>query len=141
MLDNMLDKSIPYISINKLDSLLKQNPKLVLLDVREPREFKVSHLKHARCVGYNHFDIKLLPQISQQDTIIVYCSIGYRSEKIGEELKLAGFKNVYNLYGGIFEWVNNGNLIENNQDDTTKKIHAYDKNWGKWLKNGDKVYD
>ena len=37
---------------------------------------------------------------------IVYCTIGARSETIGEKLKKNGFTNVYNLYGGIFEWKN-----------------------------------
>tara|TARA_B100000768_G_C11171243_1_gene328804 strand:+ start:178 stop:360 length:183 start_codon:yes stop_codon:yes gene_type:complete len=49
--------------------------------------------------------------INKSDIIIVYCTIGYRSEKISEELKLKGYKYVYNLYGGIIQWVNKGNKV------------------------------
>ena len=44
--------------------------------------------------------------IARESTIVVYCSVGYRSEKIAEELDKLGFTNVSNLYGGIFEWIN-----------------------------------
>jgi rhodanese-related sulfurtransferase len=77
-----------------------------LLDTREREEFNVSHLPRARWVGYDDFDLKRVANIPKTDTIIVYCSIGYRSERIGEKLKKAGYTNVYNLYGGIFQWKN-----------------------------------
>ena len=40
--------------------------------------------------------------------IIVYCSIGVRSEDIGEKLKELGYTKILNLYGGIFDWKNKG---------------------------------
>lgn len=44
----------------------------------------------------------------------------------------AGYIQVYNLYGGIFEWVNEGHPVFNDQGETDK-IHAYNKLWGMWL--------
>jgi len=127
------------ITVNQLDSLLKIK-KLTLIDVRSPEEFNVSHLKEAQNFNYDDFKVKLLKNMNKQDTIIVYCSVGYRSEKVAEKLQKAGYKNVFNLYGGIFDWLNNGYLIYQKQQ-PTQKIHPYSKSWGKWLIKGEKVYE
>ena len=66
--------------------------------------------------------------------------MGYRSEKIGEQLKKMGYQRVYNLYGGIFEWTNRSLPLVNKTEAPTKQVHAYDKNWGQWLDKGEKVY-
>lgn len=112
-----------------------------LLDTREPREFEVSHLPNAQLVGYKKFDAATVEHIPKTDTIIVYCSVGYRSERIGETLKKKGYQYVYNLYGGIFNWVNNNKVVVNASSDTTARIHAYNKAWGLYLNKGEKVYD
>ena len=111
-----------------------------VLDTREREEFNVSHLPRARWVGYDDFDLKRVANIPKTDTIIVYCSIGYRSERIGEQLKKAGYTNVYNLYGGIFQWKNNDGVVVTSTNDTTQRVHCYDKSWSRFLKKGEKVY-
>ncbi len=111
-----------------------------VLDTREREEFNVSHLPRARWVGYDDFDLKRVANIPKTDTIIVYCSIGYRSERIGEKLKKAGYINVYNLYGGIFQWKNADGIVVTSTNDTTQRVHCYDKSWGRFLKKGEKVY-
>ena len=112
----------------------------VLLDTRERQEYDVSHIDHAKWVGYESFDTAGVMQIPRDETIIVYCSVGYRSERIGERLLQLGFTKVYNLYGGIFEWVNNGNAVVDHEGKETPKVHAYSKSWGIWLDKGEKVY-
>ena len=72
--------------------------------------------------------------------IVVYCSIGYRSEKIGKKIKNLGFSRVYNLYGGIFEWSNRAYPLIDNQKKKTIKVHGYNQDWGKWLSRGEKVF-
>jgi rhodanese-related sulfurtransferase len=112
----------------------------VLLDARAAKEFRISHIHGARNIGYNKPDWTVLEGVDKQQTIVVYCSIGYRSERIGETLKKKGYGNVYNLYGGIFDWVNKGNQVVN-KDGETQKIHGYSKRWSKWLTSGEKVVD
>ena len=56
---------------------------------------------------------------------MVHLILLYRSEKIGKKLKKLGFKNVVNLYGGIFEWVNSGYPVYDSKGET-EKIHPYD---------------
>ncbi len=111
-----------------------------VLDTREISEFEVSHLPNAIHIGYDDFDLGLVSKISKQDTIIVYCSIGYRSERIGEKLQNVGYQNVFNLYGGIFNWKNENGVVVNTKNDTVEEVHTYNKKWSRFLENGVKVY-
>lgn len=131
-------ESVPYVYVNEINSL----DSMVLLDTRKKEEYNVSHLKNAIWVGYDNYDEeKVLSQISEKETeILVYCSIGVRSEDIGEKLQKAGYTNVKNLYGGIFEWKNQDKTVYNNNTIETDSVHAFDKQWGKLLKKGIKVY-
>lgn len=133
-------ESIPYISVGKLNA---QKATVILLDSREQKEYKTSHLNNAIHIGYDHFKIdSVLKKIPNKNSkIVVYCSLGIRSETIADSLKKAGYKNVENLYGGIFEWKNNNLPVYNSEEKETDSIHIFSKEWGKWLKNGIKIYD
>ncbi len=115
----------------------------MFLDAREPKEFNVSHIENAIFVGFDNFDPKKVTSVikDKNANIVVYCSIGVRSEKIGEKLLKLGYKNVYNLYGGIFEYKNNGGKVVDNQNKETDKIHTYNKEWSVYLKKGIKIYE
>lgn len=140
MLKGLYKNSVPTMETAELREKLLNNESLVLLDSREQDEFEVSHISGALPVGYEQFDIKSLDNTPKDASIIVYCSVGYRSERIGEKLKEAGFENVYNLYGGVFQWTNDGFELVDQDGKPTNKIHAYSKTWGLWLKKGEKVY-
>jgi rhodanese-related sulfurtransferase len=114
---------------------------VVFFDSREKNEYNVSHLKNSIWIGYDDFDMSRVKQIPKTQKIIVYCSVGYRSEKITEKLNKAGYKNVSNLVGGIFEWKNQNNIVVDNAGMETQKVHAFSKNWGIWLYKGEKVYN
>jgi len=138
ILEKFNNNTIEYVSTEELNSM----GKTVLLDAREKEEFEVSHLKNAIWIGYESFEIvEVLESIPDKDTpLIIYCSIGVRSEDVGEELEQAGYTNVKNLYGGIFEWKNKGYPVYNTHDIQTEKVHAFSKYWGILLTNADKVY-
>jgi rhodanese-related sulfurtransferase len=131
LLKVMLSDSIPAISVRELSSHQDQ---YTILDAREPEEFEVSRLPGATHVGFEDFTFESLPDISKESPIVVYCSVGYRSEKIGERLTDAGFSNVRNLYGGIFEWVNQGQTLVCDGG-TVSKIHPYNTFWSTWITN------
>ncbi|MCL7764351.1 rhodanese-like domain-containing protein [Polaribacter sp. Z014] len=142
-LDKLLNKfnknNVPYISV---DTLATRNA--ILLDAREEKEYKVSHLKNAILVGFNHFNIhKTLEKLPEDKSakIVVYCSLGIRSEIIAHQLIEKGYTNVFNLYGGIFEWKNNNYQVLDTLGNTTEKIHTFNKKWSKWLFKGEKVYE
>ncbi len=144
-LDKLLSKynshSIPYISVEEL-KVQSDNQEVSILDAREIEEFEVSHLKNSLFVGYNNFSAESLTSIIEDKNtpIVVYCSLGIRSETISEKLKRAGYTNVKNLYGGIFEWKNKGYSVYDTSNKETQKVHAFSKHWSKYLSKGEKVY-
>ena len=89
--------------------------------------------------GYKKFDWSILENTPKDQAIVVYCSIGFRSEKIGEQLKERGFTNVKNLYGSLFEWANKGHPIIDQNGIKTKKVHTYNRTWSKWVENGELI--
>ena len=133
-------ESIPYISVQEL---AMPKTEVILLDARETEEYNVSHLETAIHVGYDDFDINSVTKqiIDKSAVIVVYCSLGVRSEDIGEQLKKAGYTNIFNLYGGIFEWKNKGYSVYNSEEKLTEDVHAFSKTWSKWLLKGNKIYD
>ena len=143
VLNKYNDNSVPYINV---DTLKKNAQQALILDAREIEEFEVSHLQDAQHIGFKNFNYSMMDKLmvdslGDRDTlIIVYCSIGIRSEIIGKKLISHGFTNVYNLYGGLFEWVNKGGNVFC-QGNITQKVHAYSKKWSRYLTKGFKVYE
>ena len=136
MLQTLLSHSVPELLIDDLD---ENDTNIIFLDAREKDEYNVSHIKGAQFVGYDNFSLKSVKGIAKDSKIVIYCSVGYRSEKIAEKLIKDGYSNVSNLYGGIFEWKNRGNDVYKNEA-ITEKVHAYNRAWGIWLTKGKKVY-
>lgn len=106
------------------------------LDTREEQEFEVSHIPTAILLGYHEIDWSKIKNIPNNAIIIVYCSVGVRSQTIGEELKNKGYKNVKNLYGGLFLWANQDRKMVDKNNKVTTKVHGYDNSWSKWIKKG-----
>lgn len=131
-------ESLPYIHVDEIDP----ETHVLFLDTRTREEYEVSHLKGAVWVGHKKFKTDTIENLVEDKTtdIVVYCSIGIRSEDVGEQLLQAGYPNVKNLYGGIFEWKNRGHPVYGPDGNETQKVHAYNRKWGKFLKNGEKIY-
>lgn len=130
--------SVPYMSVLEL---AMPKTEAVVLDARDIKEYETSHIKDALFVGYDEFNIELvLEKIkNKEQNIVVYCSVGIRSEDIAEKLIKAGYTDVYNLYGGIFEWKNNDFHVYNSEGIKTNNIHTFSKEWSRWLKKGIKI--
>jgi len=129
---NMADKKVSIIFEHQVKKIQQENKKIIFIDTRERKEYEVSHIKGAIYVGYDDFDTTKLKGINKDAIIIAYCSVGYRSGKIGKKLLNLGYTNVFNLFGGIFSWANNNNPIYTDNKEV-KKVHPYNDNWGKWL--------
>lgn len=133
-------KKVPYIAVAELKNLQQKN-KVVILDSRELVEFKVSHIEGAILVGYNHFRLSSLPDsIDKKTPIVVYCTLGVRSEVIANQLIENGYTDVKNLYGGISEWKNKDYIVIDSIQRMTENIHVYSKKWGKWLIKGNPIF-
>ena len=132
--NKLLNYSVDVIGVQDLH---KDLDKYVLLDIREQEEYTISHIPGALYFGSDKPTYQVLDDLPKDTPIIVYCSIGYRSEKMGEKIKKRGFTNVQNLYGSIFEWANCGYPLEDAMEHETQMIHTYNKRWSKWVTNED----
>ena len=65
---------------------------------------------------------------SKDAVIVAYCSVGYRSSVFAERLQRAGYLNVRQLDGGIFQWANEGRPLAGG-----KVVHPYNARWGRYL--------
>ena len=122
----------PTISADSLAARLGDAPPL-LLDVRTPEEFAVSHLAGARRV--DPAGDALPPEIGALDRdtpIVAYCSVGWRSAALVQQLRAAGFTDVANLRGSIFRWANEGRPVVRG-DSAVREVHPYDRRWGRLL--------
>ncbi|GGG42842.1 sulfurtransferase [Hymenobacter glacieicola] len=141
MLRLLYKQTVPLVQPAALAASLQRNPaSVVLLDTRTPAEYRVSHLKGARFVDFDHFRDTNLRQLSRTQPVVVYCTVGARSEQVGAWLREQGFQDVRNLYGGIFQWVNDGHSLVNAHGPTTN-VHPYSVMWRAWLKQGNPVYE
>lgn len=140
MLGLLYKQTVPTIQPKELADKLRRHPDaVVLLDTRTPEEYKVSHLQGARFVNYDAFEKATFQEVPRNLPVVVYCTVGARSEKVGERLRALGFRDVRNLYGGIFQWVNEGYGVYNQAGPTTQ-VHPYSALWRPWLRRGEAVY-
>ena len=140
MVNTLLDGAVDTIGSQSLQDLMATQ-EVVLFDAREAREFAVSHLPNAYQIGYDSFDLNAWSQFDLDQKIVVYCSIGKRSEDIGKQLQNAGYSNVYNLYGGIFDWTNRGLPVVDMKNESVEQVHPYSTMWGFWVNNYSKRYE
>ncbi len=130
--------SVPYISVQEL----KMNKGIYLiLDTRRKEEYDVSHIPNAIWVSEKVKDtVDALSALDKDQPIVVYCSVGIRSEDFGEKLQKQGYTNVKNLYGSVFAWKDAGYQVVNAKGKITDSVHVFSKVWGKYLQTGVKVY-
>jgi len=139
MLRLLYKHTVPTVGPAALAQELNTPKVPLLLDARTPDEYAVSHLRGAELVPYDSVPTAEFAGVDRRRQVVVYCSVGYRSERLGDRLRALGFEHVRNLYGGLFEWVNEGYPVENAAG-PTPNVHPYSALWGAWLKRGRKVY-
>ena len=122
--DEVSKGNVPDISV-KIFKMEKES--FIILDCREVNEYEISHIEDARRVGFDDFDLSQIEDIPKSAKIVTYCTVGRRSEKIGEKLQDAGYTNVYNLRGSLLSWMNEGYPVIDSQGRKTNKIHGYKK--------------
>ncbi|HEY9700161.1 MAG TPA: rhodanese-like domain-containing protein [Trichocoleus sp.] len=122
--------TVQQISTQELANWLGQaRTKPLLLDVRSPEEYAVSHLPDAQRIDPYTQDFRAFEGISTDRPIVAYCSVGYRSARLCDRLQAAGYENVRNLEGSIFQWVNEGRSVER-AGQPVQTVHPYNARWG-----------
>lgn len=104
----------------------------VLLDVRSEAEWNVSHLPGAKRVDPNATAEVAAAGLANDAPIVTYDAVGYRSSELARRLQLAGFSDVHQLEGSIFEWANEHRPLVRGEQRVTR-VHPYDAWWGTLL--------
>ncbi|MBI5772842.1 MAG: rhodanese-like domain-containing protein [Verrucomicrobia bacterium] len=99
-------------------------PAPVLLDVRSPEEFAVSHLPGAVRCDCGAGAEAVLAALPKDRPVVVYCAAGYRSTKMARRLAQAGVKEIYDLEGGIFAWAKASGPLERDGQPVTA-VHPF----------------
>ena len=82
-----------------------ENPNLVIIDVRTPQEYEQVRLQNSILINYRDPNFKIeISKLDKNKTYIVHCRSGKRSGKACEIMQEMGFKEVYNVAGGILQW-------------------------------------
>lgn len=96
--------SVPDISVQELDALLKANADVFVLDVRNPDEYAICNLG-GHLIPFAELATRL-DELNPEQQIVIHCHAGGRSRRATEYLMQQGFKKVFNLRGGITAWAN-----------------------------------
>lgn len=121
---------VEHIDINQFVDATENKDAVLIIDVRAPEEYAVSHIPGALNIT-DPSKIADLAKASDKD-VIVYCSVGYRSAIVAQEILDSSDIEVANFQGSIFAWANAGMALEN-KSGTTKDVHPYDNHWGQLL--------
>ena len=92
---------VKELTLDQARIRLGNNPKAVLLDVREDHEWQSGHVAQAVHLGKGIFERDLEKIYPDPDTeIIMYCGGGYRSALTADAAQRMGYRNVHSLIGG-----------------------------------------
>jgi len=101
------------------------NKKIILIDARKPFEYKVGTFKGSVNPEINNFREfpNYLKKLNKKQTIAMFCTGGIRCEKASVYLEKKGFKNVYQLKGGIINYLK---IIKKNKSLWNGECYVFD---------------
>ena len=94
---------VPAISVQELKRKLEAREPIQLIDVREPFENEIARIDNARLIPLGELPDRLR-ELDRENYMVVHCHTGKRSAQAVQLLRGAGFRNVFNLEGGIDRW-------------------------------------
>lgn len=95
--------NLQSLSVEQLQEWLQQGNELQLLDVREDDEWEICHLPQAIHIPMGQV-LGRVNDLRPEAPLAVLCHHGMRSRAVGQRLVEMGFKQVYNVEGGIHAW-------------------------------------
>lgn len=104
---------VKNVEVNEADRLLTENKKIVILDVRTPKEYAQGHLAGAKNIDFYARDFeRKLQSLDKSKTYLVHCAVGGRSAKARDLMKKLKFESIYHLEGGIKAWEQAGKPVQ-----------------------------
>jgi len=98
-------QSVKKLDPQNFDKKLKESKEAILIDVRTPGEFAQGHLVNALSIDIYANDFKSrVAKLDKTKPVFVYCKAGSRSGSAVDIMEDMGFKEIYDLSGGIISW-------------------------------------
>ena len=105
------NESINQMNSDELIEFIELND-AVLVDVRTEDEYNSGYIENSLNIDYFSNDFSLnTDKLDKSTPIILYCRSGNRSSMSVNKISKLGFKEIYNLEGGILEWIEEGNAV------------------------------
>ena len=92
------------LSPEEFNSKMKNATNAILIDVRTDSEISDGIISGAKVITYDDSFTNKIGGLPKDAPIFVYCTKAKRSEKAATILRKEGFKNVYQLSGGLDAW-------------------------------------
>ncbi len=101
------------VNVEETRARLQANPKTVLIDVREDKEWAAGHASGAEHLGKGIIERDIETKVPDKSVeLILYCGGGYRSALAADVLQEMGYTNVYSMDGGWKAWQESGAPVE-----------------------------
>ncbi len=98
-------QQIKRLNVKEFKELMDKTPNKTILDVRTNGEVAQGVLPQATQIDYNSGNFEnQLDKLDKNKPVFIYCAVGGRSGSASSILAKKGFKNVYDLSGGINAW-------------------------------------
>jgi rhodanese-related sulfurtransferase len=103
---------VKEVSAAQAVAAIAADPSVVLIDVREDREWNLGHAAHAQHMSRGMIENKIDAVVPRDATIILYCASGNRSALAAESLTQMGYTNVASMSGGFRAWVDANGAVD-----------------------------
>src|SRR5262245_19990874 len=121
---------VPEEGPAELAKRLAAGEKVVVIDVRDPDEFRDGHLEPATNVSRGFLEFRVGSVVSDPSTpVVLYCQSGLRSMLAAKALKDLGYTSVVNLQGGYQKWVQSGLPVVKEAPMTADQIQRYSRHF------------
>lgn len=127
-------EAVQRISVQEAVDLLSVED-VQILDAREKSEYEVSHLENAHLYFPETMNL-----LDKNKPVLIYCTVGYRSNMAAKALSELGFDEVYELKPGILGWANQEQTLIDIENRETDEVHVYDEIFSPLLTNGVAIY-
>ena len=109
---------------------MKSGDKVVVIDVRDPDEFRDGHIEASTNISRGFLEFRIGTAVTDPHTpIVLYCQTGLRSVLAAKALRELGYSTVINLQGGYQKWVQAGLPVLREVPMTADQIQRYSRHF------------
>ena len=121
---------VPEEGPENLARQLKSDKPPVVIDVRDPDEYRDGHIEAATNISRGFLEFRVGTAVSDPNTpVVLYCQTGLRSLLAAKALKELGYQTVINLQGGYQKWTQSGLPVVKDVPMTPDQIQRYSRHF------------